>query len=288
MIPMCKTNYEALNRASSFLERNNREKDVARYLLQHVLKKNYSELILAMYEDISAKDFEIFWSYVEEHATGRPFQYVLGQETFYGRDFIVNENVLIPRPETEELIEEVKKRTQKIFESNKKIQIADIGTGSGAIAITIKKEIPVAIVTATDISGQALEVAMKNAQNLDAEIQFEQGDLLAPITNQKWDVVLSNPPYIGYNEAVSLSDTVIDFEPHLALFAEEDGLQLYRKMAEHLPTMMNVPSFIGFEIGHEQGTAVQKMLQTAFPNAKVEVVKDINQKNRFVFCTINE
>ena len=85
-----------------------------------------------------------------------------------------------------------------------------------------------------------------------------------------------------------LSDTVIDYEPHLALFAEEDGLQLYRKMAEQLPTMMNTPSFIGFEIGYEQGPAVQKMLQNAFPQALVEVVQDINQKNRFVFCTITE
>lgn len=285
---MCKTTYEALTRASSFLEENNREKEVARYLLQHVLKKNYSELMMAMYEEISQEAFQTFWAYVEEHATGRPFQYIIGQETFYGRDFIVNENVLIPRPETEELIEDVKKRALKLFDTNKIIQVADIGTGSGAIAISIKKEIPHTIVTATDISTEALRVAMKNAQRLDAEVQFEQGDLLAPIANQKWDIILSNPPYIGQHEADSLSDTVIEYEPHLALFAEEDGLQLYRKMAEQLPAMMNIPSLIGFEIGYEQGTAVQKMLQKAFPNAAVEVVKDINKKNRFVFCTINE
>lgn len=285
---MCKTTYEALTRASSFLEENNREKEVARYLLQHVLKKNYSELMMAMYEEISQEAFQTFWAYVEEHATGRPFQYIIGQETFYGRDFIVNENVLIPRPETEELIEDVKKRALKLFDINKVIQVADIGTGSGAIAISIKKEMPNTIVTATDISTEALQVAMKNAQRLDAEVQFEQGDLLAPIANQKWDIILSNPPYIGQQEAESLSDTVIEYEPHLALFAEEDGLQLYRKMAEQLPTMMNIPSLIGFEIGYEQGTAVQKMLQKAFPNATVEVVKDINKKNRFVFCTINE
>ncbi|KQL36972.1 peptide chain release factor N(5)-glutamine methyltransferase [Psychrobacillus sp. FJAT-21963] len=288
MIRMCKTTYEALTRASSFLEENNREKEVARYLLQHVLKKNYSELMMAMYEEISQEAFQTFWAYVEEHATGRPFQYIIGQETFYGRDFIVNENVLIPRPETEELIEDVKKRALKLFGINKVIQVADIGTGSGAIAISIKKEMPNTIVTATDISTEALRVAIKNAQRLDAEVQFEQGDLLAPIANQKWDIILSNPPYIGQQEAESLSDTVIEYEPHLALFAEEDGLQLYRKMAEQLPTMMNIPSLIGFEIGYEQGTAVQKMLQKAFPNATVEVVKDINKKNRFVFCTINE
>lgn len=285
MIRMYKTNFEALKRASSFLEENNREKEVARYLLQHVQRKNYSELMMTIYDEITPEAFKTFWGYVEEHATGRPFQYIIGQESFYGRDFLVNEHVLIPRPETEELIEEVKKRTAKLFESNKPIKIADIGTGSGAIALTIKKEIPNAIVTATDISPEALTVAKQNSERLNVDVEFKQGDLLAPIAEQKWDVILSNPPYIGAHEAESLSDTVIDFEPHLALFAEEDGLQLYRKMANQLPAIMNKPGFIGFEIGHEQGSAVKKMLQNVFPLAHVEVVQDINQKDRFVFCT---
>ena len=286
MIRMCKTNFEALKRASSFLEENNREKEVARYLLQHVLQKNYSDLMMTIYDEITPKAFNTFWTYIEEHATGRPFQYIIGQESFYGREFLVNEHVLIPRPETEELIEEVKKRTAKLFEMSQLVEIADIGTGSGAIALTIKKEITNANVTATDISPEALSVAKQNAERLKAEVEFKQGDLLAPIVEQKWDIILSNPPYIGAHEAESLSDTVIDYEPHLALFAEEDGLQLYRKMAEQLPTIMNKPSFIGFEIGYEQGIAVQKMLQNAFPLALVEVVQDINQKDRFVFCTI--
>lgn len=285
---MCKTIYEALNRASSFLVENNREKEVARYLLQHVLGKSYSQLMMAMYEEISTDDFGTFWSYIEEHATGRPFQYIIQQETFYGRDFFVNEDVLIPRPETEELIEEVEKRTKSLFDVNISLKLADIGTGSGAIAISIKKEIPRLQVTATDISSAALAVAKKNAQVLSADITFKQGDLLEPIQDQKWDIVLSNPPYIGHDEAKTLSDTVIDYEPHLALFAEEDGLQLYRKMTRQLPKMMNKTSFIGFEIGYEQGLAVQEMLQIAFPNALVEVVQDMNKKDRFVFCTIVE
>ena len=288
MILMCKTNFEALKRASSFLDENNREKEVARYLLQHVLQKNYSELMITIYDEISPEAYETFWAYVEEHATGRPFQYILGQERFYGRDFFVNEHVLIPRPETEELIEEVKKRVTRLFDVNKSMKIADIGTGSGAIALTIKNEIPSAEVTATDISPEALLVAKKNAENLYVQVEFKEGDLLAPISDQKWDVILSNPPYIGTNEAITLSDTVIDYEPHLALFAEEDGLQLYRKMAAKLPDMMNIPSLIGFEIGFTQGPIVQKMLQNAFPQASVEVVQDINQKNRFIFCTITE
>jgi release factor glutamine methyltransferase len=283
---MCKTNFEALTRASSFLEENKREKEVARYLLQHVLQKNYSELMMTIYDEITPEAYQTFWSYIEEHATGRPFQYITGQESFYGRDFLVNEHVLIPRPETEELIEEVKNRVARLFEEHKTLKIADIGTGSGAIALTVKKEISNAEVTATDISAEALVVAKKNAERLEAKVEFKQGDLIAPIADQKWDIILSNPPYIGSHEAESLSDTVIDYEPHLALFAAEDGLQLYRKMTEQLPEIMNAPSFIGFEIGYAQGPAVQKMLQNAFPLADVEIVQDINQKNRFVFCTI--
>lgn len=283
---MSKTNFEALTRASSFLEENKREKEVARYLLQHVLQKNYSELMMTIYDEITPEAYQTFWAYIEEHATGRPFQYITGQENFYGRDFLVNEHVLIPRPETEELIEEVKKRVARLFEEHKTLKIADIGTGSGAIALTVKKEISNAEVTATDISTEALVVAKKNAERLEAKVEFKQGDLIAPIADQKWDIILSNPPYIGSHEAESLSDTVIDYEPHLALFAAEDGLQLYRKMTEQLPEIMNAPSFIGFEIGYAQGPAVQKMLQNAFPLADVEIVQDINQKNRFVFCTI--
>ncbi|WP_427138183.1 peptide chain release factor N(5)-glutamine methyltransferase [Psychrobacillus psychrodurans] len=283
---MCKTNFEALTRASSFLEENKREKEVARYLLQHVLQKNYSELMMTIYDEITPEAYQTFWAYIEEHATGRPFQYITGQETFYGRDFLVNEHVLIPRPETEELIEEVKKRVARLFEEHKTLKIADIGTGSGTIALTVKKEISSAEVTATDISTEALVVAKKNAERLKAKVEFKQGDLIAPIADQKWDIILSNPPYIGSHEAESLSDTVIDYEPHLALFAAEDGLQLYRKMTEKLPEIMNAPSFIGFEIGYAQGPAVQKMLQNAFPLSDVEIVQDINQKNRFVFCTI--
>ncbi|MCM3356431.1 peptide chain release factor N(5)-glutamine methyltransferase [Psychrobacillus sp. MER TA 171] len=285
MIQMSKTIYEALNRASSFLEENNREKEVARYILQFVLGKNYSELMMAMYEEISTDSFNTFWSYVEEHATGRPYQYIIGQETFYDREFLVNESVLIPRPETEELIEEVRKRAPHLFKDKNPLNIADIGTGSGAIAITIQKELPNAKVTATDISENALQVAVQNAERLSATIDFKQGDLAEPISHEKWDIVLSNPPYIAHSEAPSLSDTVIDYEPHLALFADEDGLLLYRKLSEQLPSLMNSTSLIGFEIGYEQGPAVAGMLQKAFPKGNVEVIQDINGKNRFVFCT---
>ena len=122
---------------------------------------------------------------------------------------------------------------QQLF-GNKEVKLADIGTGSGAIAITMKKEWPNAQVTATDISSAALN-GEKNAKSLEAQIDFRLGDLTEPIEQEKWDIVLSNPPYIAFDEAQEMSEVVLDHEPHTALFAEEEGLILYRKLAENLP-----------------------------------------------------
>ena len=155
---------------------------------------------------------------------------------------------------------------RKLF-ATKKITVADIGTGSGAIAVSFKKEWPEAIVTATDISEGALAIAKHNAKANDADITFLQGDLTAPIAQDKWDIVLSNPPYIAHDEAALMSGTVLDHEPHSALFADEDGLYFYRKLAETLPPLMNKPSLIAVEIGYLQGPAVHKLFQEAFPEA---------------------
>lgn len=280
--------YEALNGASSFLLDNGREEIAARLLLQHVLKKSHTELLVSMHDEISEDESRTFWKMVESHAKGMPIQYIIGEEEFYGRMFQVNESVLIPRPETEELILESTKRIKRIFGAQPTIQLADIGTGSGAIAITMKKEIPTLQVTATDISSNALEVAKNNAKLLNAEILFEEGDLTEPIEQQKWQVVLSNPPYIAYDEATEMSEVVLEHEPHTALFAEEDGLALYKRLAKNLPNLMTKPSFIGVEIGYAQGPAVAALFKESFPQAKIEVVKDMNGKNRMVFCEIVE
>lgn len=277
--------YEALKRASSFLLENGREEGAARILLQHELDLSYSGLIAAMRDEISEAQFNRFWANVEQHAKGVPVQHLTGSEEFYGRNFLVNPDVLIPRPETEELIEETLQLIERhLFKEE--LAIADIGTGSGIIAITMKCELPNAQVTATDISQPALETAALNAERLHAEIDFRLGDLTEPIKDRKWDVVLSNPPYIGYEEAPSLSDSVRDFEPHNALFADQEGLALYEKMAEQLPKLINKPGIIGFEIGYQQGPAVEKMLKSAFPDALVYIKEDINKKDRMVFAII--
>ncbi|TWT27642.1 peptide chain release factor N(5)-glutamine methyltransferase [Planomicrobium sp. CPCC 101110] len=275
--------FEALNGASSFLKDNGREEAAARILLQHELGLSHAGLLASMRDEMENEVYKRFWTNIERHAAGTPIQHLTGSEEFYGRNFLVNRDVLIPRPETEELIEEALELISRNLPA-KKIKIADIGTGSGIIAVTMKCEIPDASVTATDISEKALRMARKNAGRLKADVEFLQGDLAEPLGGSEWDVILSNPPYIAYGEAPELSDSVRDFEPHLALFADNNGLALYEKLARQLPKLLKKPGIIGLEIGYTQGAAVSGMLKAAFPEAKVYVKKDINRKDRMVFC----
>ncbi|TKI65398.1 peptide chain release factor N(5)-glutamine methyltransferase [Lysinibacillus mangiferihumi] len=277
---------EALDWASSFLVDNGREETAARIVMQHVLGTTYSAVMLHLQDTLTFEQSERFEKLIEEHASGRPVQYCIGSEEFYGRTFIVDESVLIPRPETEELVLATTNRIGQLFE-NKTLKLADIGTGSGAIAISMKLECPELTVVATDVSVAALATAKKNAQLLAADIDFRLGDLTAPLVGEKFDIVLSNPPYIAFEEAKDMSSIVLEHEPHSALFAEEDGLVLYRKLAQQLPALMNKPALIGLEIGYTQGEQVAKFFKESFPQASITVEKDINGKPRMVFCEIH-
>lgn len=279
--------YEALNKATSLLKEKNLDQGAAKIVMEWITKKTNASLLADLREPLTREERNEFWHKIDEVLEGKPVQYVTGIESFYGRTFEVNENVLIPRPETEELVYGAIERSRNLF-SNKIIKVADIGTGSGAIAISFKKEWCEADVTATDISSSALEVAKRNAKNLGATITFLEGDLAKPLTGTKWDVLLSNPPYIAHAEKEMMSDTVVTYEPHGALFADEAGLYYYRKLAETLPALMNKPALIGVEIGYLQGPAVHKLFADAFPNAAVETMKDINGKDRIIFCEIRE
>ncbi|OCS83324.1 peptide chain release factor N(5)-glutamine methyltransferase [Caryophanon tenue] len=282
---MTKTHLEVLHWASSFLIEHDREETAARLLLQHVTGKSYSALMMAMHDAMDAEQIELYNNMVEQHAQGRPVQYITGVEEFYGRTFMVDESVLIPRPETEELIVGALTRIRKLF-GDAPIRLADIGTGSGAIAITMKLEAPQLDVVATDLSESALATATKNAAALQADIAFRLGDLTEPIATEKWDVILSNPPYIAHEDLAEMSEVVTAHEPHSALFADEDGLILYRKLAEQVGAMINRPAFIGVEIGYTQGAAVAGFFREHFPQAVIEIVNDINGKERMVFCEI--
>ncbi len=285
-----KKQYEVLEWAFSFLRNYNREEKVAEILLQHHLNMSRATFFANMREDISTTIVEQFTSDIKKHAlTGVPVQHLTGYEMFYGRKYIVNEHVLIPRFETEELVEHVISLVDKYYK-DRQLVIADIGTGSGIIAITLALELPNATVYATDISEKALNVAKKNAKNHHASVQFLQGDFLQPIIDSSVNpqIIVSNPPYISEKERDSLVDTVKKFDPDLALFADNNGLAAYKKIITQLKEFPPTESrSICFEIGYTQSLAITNMLNHAFEAANVKTMKDMNGLDRIISAHIN-
>jgi release factor glutamine methyltransferase len=283
---LANTVFEALKWASSFLKDNNRDENVGELYLRHLLKMSRAKLLAEQQHVLTEAEWLEFKQAIEQHVKGIPIQHLIGFEEFYGRPFLVNSDVLIPRPETEELVYyTVEKLSKK--QNREPLVAVDIGTGSGAIAISLKLESSARLnMIAVDISDKALDVARENSRRLGAEVNFLQGDLVQPLMQEgvKVDVLLSNPPYIPLRDKETLADVVKDHEPELALFGGEDGYDLYRRFMEELPKVMNDSFLIGFEVGVGQGETVENLLKEAFPDANVEVVFDINGKDRMVFC----
>ncbi|WP_338752012.1 peptide chain release factor N(5)-glutamine methyltransferase [Bacillus sp. FJAT-52991] len=282
---MTKKVYEALNWASSFLTEHKRDANAGEILLQHVLNMSRSELLANLHLQLTEQQQEQWVEKVRKHAQGVPIQHMIGTEDFYGKTFRVNPHVLIPRPETEELVWHALNGIKQYFPKNEPLTMADIGTGSGIIAITMKLEQPDLTVYAVDLSEKALETAKANGESLQADVNWLHGDLLQPLIEAgiQLDILLSNPPYIPLTDKVELSTVVVDHEPHLALFGGEDGLDLYRRFCEQLPQVLKDRAIVGFEVGVGQGEAVQQLLQQAFSQASVRIEYDINGKDRMVF-----
>lgn len=278
--------YEALKWASSFLEERNLEQPVAQILLKHHLQKDLTQLYMAMHDELSEEQLNCFMADIHAYADGTPVQHLTGVEQFYERTFIVNQDVLIPRPETEELVQGVLQRMANKYREQAALKVVDIGTGSGAIAITLALEFEKLQVTAVDISEAALTVAKENGTRLGADVAWIHGDLLQPLihSKDKVDIVVSNPPYIPIADQKTLSPYVSEKEPASALYGGEDGLDFYRRLAEEIPLVTGEHAIVAFEIGAGQGGAVSQLLQDKLPEATVEVVFDINGKDRMVFA----
>ena len=213
---------------------------------------------------------------------GEPVQYIVGDVDFYGYNFIVNKDCLIPRFETEQLVEITIKYINEMFD--KTIDIVDLGTGSGCIAITLKKELDCNM-TAVDISNKALNVAKINASNNDCFIDFIEGDMLKPL-NKKYDVIISNPPYISYDEEIM--DIVRNNEPSIALYADNNGLYYYEEILKNANKYLKDKYLIAFEIGQTQALYIKEMASIYLYNPMVEVKKDLQGLDRFVFIRNKE
>lgn len=211
-----------------------------------------------------------------------PIQYLIGYVNFYGYKINVNNSVLIPRYETEYLVEKTIKYIKKIYGDNK-IDIVDLGCGSGCISIALSKEVN-SKVTAIDISDDALLVAKQNSKENNTDIKFIKNDMLDNI-NTKYDVIISNPPYISHNEYVM--DMVKLYEPNIALYADENGLYFYDKILSQVKNNLKEKYLIAFEIGITQAEEISKMIEKYLPNSKYYIEKDLTNRDRYIFI-LNE
>lgn len=250
-------------------------------LIEHFLGMAKTEVILNPDKVVTDEDYQLIVKAISFLKTNVPLAYVLGEWEFFGLHLKVNKNTLIPRPETEELV-------YLIIEENLKkdpIHILDIGTGSGCIALALKANIPQSTVCAWDISEKALEKVKENAVMNDLSIEIKQVDILKePSFDRKLDIVVSNPPYITEKEKELMSSNVLDFEPHLALFVENDTpLIFYEAIANFAKNNLKETGKLYFEINEHYGEEVRLMLEDK-DFKEVTILKDINEKDRMVKC----
>jgi len=226
-----------------------------------------------------ASEFE---KVTKELKKGKPYQQILGYTEFYGNRFFVDENVLIPRPETEELLELAISKIKNLKSKIQNLKLLDVGTGSGIIPITLKNHFPNAEISAIDISEKALEIAKKNAEFHQANIQFIQQDYLNTKLEENYDIIISNPPYIGIEENIEIEDSVKGFEPNIALFSPtSDALIFYKKIAKDGEKYLNENGMIFLEINQKLG---KETLELFSNYSESRLIKDLSGNDRFVFA----
>jgi release factor glutamine methyltransferase len=255
----------------------------AELLLECAMDKERIYLHLHRNQNASEIDQEKYQSYIADRCLHQPLQYIVGQTEFYGLKFQSDKRVLIPRPETEILVEEVLENWQPGF-----LSILDIGTGSGIIAIALAKHLASAMVTATDYSPEALDLAQENIKlhGLESRVSLVQADLF-PEGNEKFDCIVSNPPYIPSGQVAGLQPEVSLCEPVMALDGGADGLKFYRRIAGDVADRLNHPGFVALEVGMGQAEMVSKMMSRALPASEIFIKKDLAGINRVVLLKMH-
>lgn len=283
---MSKTYRELIFEAQTKCVEKNLNDQLPIMLLVEISEMENHNLYLEFDEEVEEALLKEFYEKFERLLNNEPLAQILGYEEFYGYKFIVDENVLIPRPETEELVANVLADYDEYFKGDSATLI-DVGCGSGAIGISLKKEENNFTVISSDISEKALDIAKKNSEILNADVKFLYGDMLKPFIEEgiKVDILVSNPPYIPNEEKLEAS--VYDYEPHVALFGGDDGLDFYRSILSDANKILKEKSFMAFEMGYDQKERLTALVKEYFPNARVEVLKDINGKNRMLFVYNN-
>lgn len=256
--------------------------DHAKILLAELLNLNPLELLNHLSDPVDQKNIDMYINELKAIKEGKPLQYVMGKVNFYGNTFYINENVLIPRFETEELVEKTIYYINKFFTTP--VEIIDLGCGSGVIGLTLQKKISTASVDLIDISEKALEICKNNQQNLGIKANIYKSDMFSNV-EKKYDVIISNPPYIKTNEKIE--DIVKNNEPHIALYAGDDGLDCYKKILSNIKDYMKEKCIITFEIGYTQADEISKLVNSYLDNVKIFVHKDMSGKDRMLFIFKN-
>jgi len=286
---------EALIFATKFLEKHSIEDASleAEILLCHVLALNRASLITHNQQTIEPQKYETLKHFLFRRAQHEPSAYIIGKQPFMSLDFFVDHSVLIPRPETEQLVEVV----LRVAGHESQVMILDVGTGSGAIAVSLAKYLPYAKIMGIDSSEEAIKMAQKNAEyhKVSDRCQFIVGNVLEPLKNvgaafmaarNKWtvpifDLIVSNPPYIPTSEIENLQAEVKNWEPRQALDGGKDGLFYLRKLIEEGPKLLKKGGYLILEFGQGQAPALKKLARGTFK--KIEILKDFSQKDR-IFC----
>ncbi|MGZ6530147.1 MAG: peptide chain release factor N(5)-glutamine methyltransferase [Tumebacillaceae bacterium] len=261
----------------------------AEVLLQHVLGWNKTQMLLRWNDPFPAAERDVFDKLVARRGQYEPLQYITGVQEFYGREFLVSPAVLIPRPETELLVEKVLQQRAHFASGEQAPLIVDIGTGSGAIALTLAAEWPDARVVAVDLSPDALAMAKQNAERLGVaeRVTFVEGDLVTPLLEQglRPDIVVSNPPYIPSADCEELDEEVREHEPRLALDGGEDGLYPYRVISKALGALWpsTGPAFVAYEVGIHQDHDVEAMIAAAVPGVETGILPDLQGIGRVIW-----
>ena len=269
---------QAILKACLLLRRQDKEESLAKFLLMYMLDETSEQFSNKLSEELSVEQENRYFDLINKNINeDTPLSHLVGFDYFYDRKFKVTKDVLSPRMETEELIYKVLEYIKKSKKDS--FRILDLCTGSGIIAITLKKEIveKYTEIVASDISEKALSIAIENANNNNANITFIKSDLFDNISG-KFDLIISNPPYISYKDKITIKDSVLNYDPHLALFAEEDGIYFYRKIIENAVHYLSKDGVIFFEIGYDQKEKIFELGKNN--NFTTTVYKDINDRDR--------
>ncbi|WP_304129363.1 peptide chain release factor N(5)-glutamine methyltransferase [Gemella sanguinis] len=269
---------QAILKACLLLRRQDKEESLAKFLLMYMLDETAEQFTNKLSEELSVEQENRYFDLINKNINeDTPLSHLVGFDYFYDRKFKVTKDVLSPRMETEELIYKVLEYIKKSKKDS--FRILDLCTGSGIIAITLKKEIveKYTEIVASDISEKALSIAIENANNNNTNITFIKSDLFDNISG-KFDLIISNPPYISYKDKITIKDSVLNYDPHLALFAEEDGIYFYRKIIENAVHYLSKDGVIFFEIGYDQKEKIFELGKNN--NFITTVYKDINDRDR--------